>query len=135
VAILLAGTSVVVASPAQAAPGAPAPLDGWCDLGEACLYYNSNLAGGIYDVTWNIWNYAPARFSCSWGGTGTICAGAGQQVWNNAASVRNNNEYCDLAIFYNSNYHGYVQVIPRRSWANLDPTLKNNNASQEWIHC
>lgn len=134
--LVLLGASALAAGPAQAMPGAPATLDGYCDPGEACLFYNSNLDGGIYDVTWDIRNYdipSPAKFICNTMGRGDACAGAGQGVWNNAASVYNNGT-CALAVFYNSDFNNsvYVQVIPAHSWANLAPILKNNNASQGW---
>jgi hypothetical protein len=131
---------------AQAAPDIPAPLDGWCDQGEACLYYNSNISGAVYDISWNVSNYGIpsggqpySRFVCSAQahGDGPLCSGAGQRVWNNAASVINRNGLCDLMIFYNSGYNrSYAyQIIPRSSWANLDPTMKNENASQAFVNC
>jgi hypothetical protein len=140
IALFLAGTGIAVAGPASAAPGAPATLDGWCDQGEACLYYNSNLEGAIFDVPYNVPSFAFAgpnrklpEFTWSRGGTGDINAGAGQRVWNNAASVRNKSR-CFLRIYYNSNYDGRVdaQEIAPGQWANLDPVLKNNNASMKF---
>ena len=130
---------MATASTASAGPFYPAALDGWCDRGEACLYYNSNLEGAVYDVNYSVANYAfptPAKFQTSHNGHGTLSAGAGQDVWNNAASAYNNSR-CWLDIYYNSNFdsHVYVQEINPGQWANLDPVLKNNNASQKLKGC
>jgi len=69
-------------------------------------------------------------------GTGSTCyvfktaglAGAGQCVKNNAASVKNLTAK-SVTIYYNSGYGGASQTVPAGGKANLNTTLKNNNAS------
>ncbi|MFF2044174.1 peptidase inhibitor family I36 protein [Kitasatospora sp. NPDC058170] len=135
---------MVVSSEAQADPLYQSNLDGWCDRGEICLYYNSNIAGAVFDVNFNVSHYGfpvpgqpgGAEFVCSKQahGDGPLCNGAGKSVWNNAAAVLNESN-CDVAIFYNSNYNGSYayQVITRGSWANLNSKLKNQNASHKFL--
>jgi hypothetical protein len=136
---LAVGLGVAAAPAASAGPEYQKSLDGWCDKGEACLYYNSNLSGAVFDVNYSVANYEiplPARFHTSFNGLGNLSAGAGQGVWNNAASAVNKTR-CWLYIFYNSNFDGhvYVQEIGPGRWANLDPQIKNNNASQLLTGC
>jgi hypothetical protein len=135
--LLLIGGNVAMAGTASADPLQQVSQDGWCDLGEVCLFYHSNLVGAVFDSTYTLWNYGAYQFKCSRQafGDGPLCSGSGEPVWNNAASVYNRNKFCDVAIFYHSNYGGAVQVIPRQHWANLNPTLKNNNASQKFVNC
>lgn len=115
------GSLLLGTTPASAAGGN-------CVTGEACLYYNSNLAGarygwagsGNYTFTFQAWS----------GGS----SGAGVPVKNNAASVANLDTYWNLTVYYNSNLNcSYAcQSIPASSWANFIPALKNQNASQDW---
>jgi hypothetical protein len=95
--------------------------------GDLCLYYNSNLAGARFNDPYTD-NYAGWVFKAWSGGD----AGAGQDVKNNAASVHN---YSTVTgdIYYNSNQQGAVQKIAGNSSANLNSTLKNENASQGWF--
>ncbi|MEU5984958.1 peptidase inhibitor family I36 protein [Streptomyces sp. NPDC047434] len=134
--MILFGAHLVSATGAAASPTATVSKDGWCDKGEVCLYYNSNLYGGMFDVNYNVLNYGADDFRCSLDGSGgrDICNGSGSNVWNNAASVRNNSG-CDVVIYYNSGYKGAKQDILRHTWANLNATLKNNNASHQFIRC
>jgi hypothetical protein len=98
--------------------------------GDACLYYNSNLAGAR-DADPYTNNYGTTyTFKSYYGGSN----GAGQLVWNNAASVYNESGCYNLNIWYNSNQAGPVQTIGKSDWANLNATLKNNNASQSWTY-
>lgn len=131
------GVALATSDVAVAAPGRPVAGDGWCDSGEACFFYNSNLAGAVYDTPHNLSIYDVQQFKCSMQayGDGSLCSGAGRQVHNNAASVMNNNKYCDLAIYYNSNWSGSVQVVRAQTWANLNSRLKNENASHKFINC
>jgi len=95
--------------------------------GDLCLYYNSNLAGARFNDPYTD-NYAGWVFKAWSGGD----AGAGQAVKNNAASVRNYDTVVTGVIYYNSNQLGASQKIGPSSWANLNSTLKNENASQGW---
>ncbi|WP_329112833.1 peptidase inhibitor family I36 protein [Streptomyces sp. NBC_01353] len=136
VTLAVLGANVVAATGAAASPTATIAKDGWCDTEEVCLYYNSNLGGGMLDVTYNLLTYVTEDFKCSLDGSGglDICNGSGSSVWNNAASVRNKSR-CDVVIYYNTGQRGPSQLIPRFSWANLNATLKNNNASHKFVNC
>ncbi|MEV6796619.1 peptidase inhibitor family I36 protein [Streptomyces sp. NPDC051320] len=136
-ALALVGAGLSMAGGAQAAPGATKAWDGWCDDGEVCFYYNSNIAGAVYDTPYSASIYSTQVFVCSKQahGDGALCSGSGDPVHNNAASVINNNRYCDVAVYYNSNWTGPKQIIPRGTWANLNATLKNQNASHKFINC
>lgn len=95
--------------------------------GDLCLYYNSNLAGARFNDPYTD-NYAGWVFKAWSGGD----AGAGQAVKNNAASVRNYDSAVTGVIYFNSNQAGATQKIAPSSSANLNSTLKNENASQGW---
>ncbi|NEA40798.1 peptidase inhibitor family I36 protein [Streptomyces sp. SID11385] len=96
-----------------------------CTSGYACLYYNSNYKGAFYRQYFDIPNYANYYFSASAAGS----AGAGLSVKNNTASVDNWDSYNGIRIYYNSGYQGTSQGIPAYGQANLNPDLKNDNAS------
>ncbi|MFF0200764.1 peptidase inhibitor family I36 protein [Streptomyces sp. NPDC005017] len=135
-ALAVLGGNLVTANGAAASPLATVNRDGWCDKEEVCLYYNSNLYGAMFDVSGDLLSYAGESFICSKDGSGglNICNGSGSEVWNNAASVRNKTR-CDVWIYYNTGQRGARQFIPRYSWANLNATLKNENASHEFVGC
>lgn len=117
IAALMLG--VLLATPASASGS------GNCSGIDACLYFNSNLAGAKYgDPRGN--TRSVENYSGYFGGGN----GAGVPVKNNAASVRNLNINYYVKIYYNSNYGGPSQMIPAGKWQNLNATLKNNNASQ-----
>jgi len=121
----LLGATVVAAPSAQAAG-----RDGTCTTGEFCLYYNSDQQGSVSDFP------AAGLESIPDYGTGTSCyvfktagvAGSGQCVKNNAASVRNLTTK-SVTVYFNSGYGGATQTIAAGAAANLNATLKNNNAS------
>lgn len=117
-------TSIVsVASPAMAAT-----RDGICDSGEFCFYYNSNHAGSISDFTGSIDDYGTTQPSCyEFKGAGN---GQGLCVKNNAASVWNRTSKT-VKVYFNSNYGGASQSFAAGAKANLNATLKNNNASHD----
>ncbi|MGY0487265.1 hypothetical protein [Streptomyces sp. WG-D5] len=96
-----------------------------CTSGYACLYYNSNYSGAFYRQYFDISNYAGYYFSASAAGS----AGAGQPVKNNTASVDNWDFYNGIRIYYNSGFTGASQSIGAGGQANLNTTLKNENAS------
>ncbi|MET8416471.1 peptidase inhibitor family I36 protein [Streptomyces sp. NPDC005134] len=124
VSTLLAVAGIgLAAAPAQAAEG--------CNTPEACLSYNSNLQGAIFVHQTSLADYAGYAFSISsYGGS----AGAGQFVKNNAASVENLNLNYRYRVYYNSNYSGAYQTVGTEAWANLNSTLKNENASGAFIN-
>jgi murein DD-endopeptidase MepM/ murein hydrolase activator NlpD len=116
--------SVVTAFSAQAAT-----RNGVCESGEFCLYYNSNQQGSVSDFTTSISDYGSSQPSCyDFKGSG---AGKGLCVKNHAASVRNNASV-PVTIYFNSGYSGASQTIAPGTSANLNATLKNENASHKF---
>lgn len=111
------GTALATAGTANAAES--------CTSGYACLHYNSDYQGAFYRQYFNIPNYAGYYFSASSAGS----AGAGQAVKNNTASVDNWDFNNGIRMYFNSNYAGVSQGIPAGGAANLNTSLKNDNAS------
>ncbi len=112
----------VVAAPTAQAAG----RDGTCQSGEFCYYYNSGQAGSVSDFTTSIGDYGTSQPGCyDFKGAG---AGKGVCVKNNAASVWNRTSKT-VTVYYNSSYGGATQKIAAGGKANLNATLKNNNAS------
>ncbi|MEU0830337.1 peptidase inhibitor family I36 protein [Streptomyces sp. NPDC056231] len=108
--------ALVGASPASATG------QGSCDATiDACLYYNSDFAGP---------KYGESRGSTSYPHNYTGSFSNGYTVKNNAASIKNLNYNYDVRVYYNSNLGGPSQLIKRNTGANLNATLKNDNASQ-----
>jgi hypothetical protein len=64
------------------APAHAAGKDGWCDIGELCLWYSPNYSGSVIDFYAADREHLDDRF-ISWG------AGQGRVVANNAASAIN----------------------------------------------
>lgn len=120
VATLAAGMGVAVPSTSQAVA-----RNGVCEAGEFCLYYNSNQAGSVSDFTTSISDYGSKQPSCfEFKGRGS---GKGVCVKNNAASVWNRTGK-PVTVFYNSGYTGSKQTFAAGTRANLNATLKNDNA-------
>ncbi|MEV5570595.1 peptidase inhibitor family I36 protein [Spirillospora sp. NPDC052269] len=124
VAMTLGGAVLATASPAMAAG-----RNGVCDDGEFCLYYNSNQGGSVSDFTGSVSDYGAKQPSCyDFKGAG---AGRGICVKNNAASVWNRTGGT-VTVYYNSRYGGHSQSFGSGVRANLDSTLKNENASHQF---
>ena len=105
-----------------------AERDGVCDSGEVCFYHNSNQQGSVSDFTGSIPNYGDSQPDCyEFKGSGK---GKGECLKNDAASVTNNTDH-PVTVYYNSNFKGASQTIPAGTSTNLDPALKNNNASHQ----
>ncbi|MFE2601605.1 peptidase inhibitor family I36 protein [Streptomyces sp. NPDC057617] len=121
----LMGAGLATAAPASAAVACPA--------GAACLHYNSNFEGAIFAQTGGVSDYAGHTFVASSYPNGSN--GAGQNVKNNAASVNNNNVNRQFRVYFNSGYNGSFayQTIGAFAAANLNSTMKNNNASGQFI--
>ncbi|SNT45741.1 Peptidase inhibitor family I36 [Asanoa hainanensis] len=122
------GTALAVATSimAAASPASAASRDGVCDSGEFCYYYNSNYAGSISDFTTSVGDYGTTQPSCyEFKGSGN---GQGLCIKNNAASVWNRTSK-SVVVYFNSDYAGATQTIAAGAKANLNATLKNNNAS------
>ncbi|WP_051858673.1 peptidase inhibitor family I36 protein [Streptomyces cellulosae] len=117
------GIGLIAAPAAEAAACNPSAGIG------ACLYYNSNFSGAQFqDGSGNSQspeNYGAPNWYTFSGGNG-----AGLYVKNNAASVYNYDTNYSVTIYYNSNNSGPSQYFKRGTGANLNSTLKNNNASQ-----
>ncbi|MFJ6466182.1 hypothetical protein ACIQM0_35030 [Streptomyces sp. NPDC091387] len=124
VALATTAGSLFLASPANAAVS--------CSVDYACLHYNSNNEGALYKQYYGILDYAGLTFSASTSTNGGN--GAGQAVKNNAASVDNWDFDLGIRIYYNSNYdYSFAsQRIDKGGFANLNSTMKNNNASGDW---
>ncbi|GAB2483748.1 peptidase inhibitor family I36 protein [Jatrophihabitans fulvus] len=125
----VAATTLTLAAPAlvlSAQPAAAAGRDGTCNDGEFCYYFNSDNAGSISDFTASIGDYGTTQPSCyDFKGDGN---GKGQCIKNNAASVWNRTGK-SVTVYFNSNYGGASQTFAAGAKANLNSTLKNNNAS------
>lgn len=114
------------------APAQAAARDGVCDSGEFCYYYNSNHAGSISDHGGSLADYGSTQPTCyEFKGAGS---GKGLCVKNNAASVWNRTGQ-KVRVYYNSGYDGShaYQDFAAGAKANLNATLKNNNASHQVV--
>ena len=116
----LLSTTVIMAPSAQAAN-----RNGVCESGEFCLYYNSDQGGSMVDMSGSVTDYGSASSTC----VKFITAGAGQGlcVKNNAASYWNR-ESAVVTVFYKSDWAGAIDSIGSGAQANLNSTLKNENA-------
>jgi len=128
--LTIAGAAIAAAVPMLAAsPAYAASRDGICNSGEFCYYYNSDEAGSISDFTGSLADYGTTQPSCyDFKGAGN---GKGLCVKNNAASVWNRSSQT-VRVYFNSSYGGAYQSIAAGAKANLNATLKNNNASHKF---
>lgn len=129
-AAVLAGVGAMLVATAPTASAATA-RNGVCEIGEICFYYNSNQQGSVSDfaATASVANYGSRQPGCyEFKGAG---AGKGLCMKNRAASVWNRSYASNVTVYYNSNYAGARQTIGRGARANLNATLKNNNASHK----
>ncbi|MFF2026307.1 peptidase inhibitor family I36 protein [Streptomyces sp. NPDC058171] len=124
-AVALAGLGTALSTTGTAHAGSSGSAAVECASGYACLYYNSNFSGAVYRQYTAISNYDGYYFVASSKGS----AGAGSSVKNNAASVDNWDFAFGIRIYYNSNYGGVSQSIGAGGTANLNASLKNQNAS------
>lgn len=139
-AIGLVGTGLAMAPVASAAPSKPAaaakpavvPPGHDCTAGWVCLYYNSSAYG------WGPSSPPPRRSRTTRTGSSTrartAAAGAGLSVKNHAAAVDSWGN-STFRIYYNRNYNCSVacQDIPAQGSADLNSSLKNNNASGKFL--
>nr|WP_291414136.1 peptidase inhibitor family I36 protein [Actinophytocola sp.] len=99
-------------------------LDGVCQSGEFCLYYNSGHQGSLADFVLGVRDFSTVRF---------VGPGAGKgQVKNNAASACNKDDDLTARVHLNSNWQGAYDTIPPNTCRNLVNTY-NENASFVWI--
>ena len=121
----LGGTVLATATPASAAS-----RDGVCDTGEFCYYFNSNNQGSVSDFTTSIPEYSTTQPSCyDFKGPG---AGKGKCIKNAAASAWNRSSK-QVRVYFNTGLTGTYQDFAPGAKANLNPTLKNQNASHEFL--
>lgn len=126
-AIALTAPAIMVAT-AQSAQAAG--RNGTCDSGEFCYYYNSDNAGSVSDFTTSVGDYGTTQPSCyDFKGSGS---GQGQCIKNDAASVWNRSSKT-VRVYFNSNYSGSYQEFASGAKGNLNSTLKNQNASHQFI--
>lgn len=119
--VLFAVALFGVATPAHAAA-----RDGFCNPGEFCFYYNSNLQGSVSDHVGSLANYGATQPTCyEFKSSGN---GQGRCIKNDAASAWNRTGKF-VRVYFNSNYGGVYHQIPPGQKVNLSPALKNNNAS------
>ncbi|MGE7435055.1 hypothetical protein [Kitasatospora sp. NPDC001175] len=113
------------------AGSASASGGGSCGGNDACLYYYQGLKGGSFgDPSVDTYQYNSNYLfdGCNNGS----CGGDGKYVRNAAASVWNVNPTNTVRIYYSPDQSGPYQDIAPRAWANLNDTLRNQNASQDW---
>ncbi|MEU7900762.1 peptidase inhibitor family I36 protein [Nonomuraea sp. NPDC049152] len=123
-AMALGGTVLATASPASAAN-----RDGICDTGEFCYYFNSNNQGSVSDFTGSIDDYATTQPTCyDFKGPGD---GKDQCIKNAAASAWNRSSKT-VRVYFNSGHVGTYQDFAPGAKGNLNPNLKNQNASHQF---
>lgn len=129
-ASLLALLLVVVGGAVLASPASAVARDGRCDSGEFCYYFNSNEAGSVSDFTTSLDDYGTTQPTCyDFKGPGN---GKGVCIKNNAASVWNRSSRT-VRVYFNSNFAGPHQDFPAGTKGNLNATLKNNEASHQFL--
>ncbi len=131
-AVIAGAATLAVAAPVfvVASPASAAARDGVCESGEFCYYYNSDEAGSVSDFTTSVGDYGTTEPTCyDFKGPGN---GQGTCIKNNAASVWNRSSKT-VRVYYNSNYAGSYQDFAAGAKGNLNSTLKNNNASHQFL--
>jgi hypothetical protein len=125
--VAAAALSMATSASAEAGAGGSArsALDGSCQAGEFCLYYNSGHQGSFTDFELGVKDFATVKFI----GDG---AGKGQLVKNNAASACNKDDNLTARVYFSSNWQGAYDSIAPGTCKNLVKTY-NENASYQWI--
>jgi peptidoglycan hydrolase-like amidase len=127
-AIVLLLGGAFLSQPASAATAAA--RDGVCSSGEFCYYYNSDEQGSVSDFTSSVSDYGTTEPTCyDFKGPGN---GQGTCIKNNAASVWNRSSQT-VRVYYNTGYAGSYQDFAAGAKGNLNATLKNNNASHQFL--
>ncbi|HUR08083.1 MAG TPA: peptidase inhibitor family I36 protein [Nonomuraea sp.] len=123
-AMALGGTVLATAAPASAAD-----RDGICETGEFCYYFNSNNQGSVSDFTESVSDYSTTQPTCyDFKGAGE---GKGKCIKNAAASAWNRSTKT-VRVYYNTGQTGTYQDFAPGAKANLNATLKNQNASHQF---
>ncbi len=127
---MLTAIALLTSGAFLAQPASAASRDGVCDSGEFCYYYNSGEAGAVSDFTTSVSDYGTTEPSCyDFKGSG---AGAGTCIKNNAASVWNRSSKT-VRVYFNTGYAGASEDFAPGAKVNLDSTLKNENASHQFL--
>ncbi|MEV5374854.1 hypothetical protein B7P34_10680 [Streptosporangium nondiastaticum] len=124
IAIATAGSGLLATTPASASAEQFAES---CSTGYACLFYHPDYTGAIYKQWDDDPNYGNNHFVTSSSTRGS--SGSGLVVRNNAASVDNWDFNNAITIYYSPNYQGVHQRIAAGGAANLNSSLRNDNAS------
>lgn len=127
VTILLTGGafSAIPAGPAAAAT----PRNGVCERGEFCLYFYAGRQGSVSDFNRSIPNYGSSLPRCYvFRGPG---AGQGSCVKNNARSAWNRSNRA-VTVYFKSRYRGASQTFAAGQAADLNATLRDDNASHRF---
>ncbi len=131
-AALIAGTTVLVTSPASAEQTAPAaaPVQRPTALaGDIYLYYSASANSSFSRYFQDERDFAGDTFAA--GGEGS-----GQRVKNNVNRAWNSDTGRIARIYYNENFNGsgsapYDDFYPNQN-RQLIPSVRNNNASMKW---
>lgn len=132
----LAAASAVAVIGVVAGAGPAVALQRNCSTSaRMCIHYNSvgNGMNAEFGSDYNVPSFNPSvtgndiYFKAGVKGS----AGAGQWVWNNAASLRNLHPFVRVGVFVDSSYGGAVDIADPGETRNLGVT-KNNNASMGW---
>ncbi|WP_329311188.1 hypothetical protein [Streptomyces sp. NBC_01262] len=106
---------------------------GFCETWETLtLWFNSNYGGSASSFGGTIDNYTTSSVIYVFGGTVQASGGYGYAVKNNAASGCVDSDTYNYKVFYNSYQGGTSQTFAHGVCQNLNSSLKNENASQDW---
>lgn len=129
-AFLAIGASVVLI---MTVPGTATAVarDGWCDVGEFCLYWGSGRTGSLSDFNGSIPNYGGSQPTCydfkgSGGGQGMCVKNRARSAWNRTTANR-------VTVYYLDNYGNPSDVFTPGQTKNLVNTYLNN-ASHRFVH-
>jgi len=103
-----------------------ASQDGYCDVGDLCLYYYASPTWGSgFDTAHNDQNLNNNHFIFSGSGRGAV-------VGNNAEAYWNRDPRAYAYICTGTGYTGYCGWLAPNTYGNLNSTYKNNSESLYW---
>jgi hypothetical protein len=95
-----------------------------------CLFYSQNTYGAWWGTNQRTFGTITATYP-----TNLPNPGAGQPVRNNAASMADNTENCNVTTWVYPNYTGAFNWLKPMYWGNLTSNLRNNEASISYNNC
>jgi hypothetical protein len=95
---------------------------------DYCLYYQQNQGGAYWGSTQQTFRTIIASYP--YNGTG-----GGKPVRNDAASMMDNTQTCNVTTWVSPGYVGDYNWLFPTFWGNLTPTLHNNEASISYNNC